>query len=295
MHDARDQPTTNDSDRQHQPVRLRFRHERDEARARPPNRERRDVVERHGSFGEVHPVERHHAHYFGKADGDDHEIGAAHPERELPYEKAEQTADHDRSAERNPYRLRLDHERIRQADVHVEAKREQRAGVGADAEKRRVAEAQLPGVAEQQVEADRRDDENAGRGEDGEVVGLAHPQRQARRQHDKQQSAEPRAHPTRPLSAKKPWGRSASTAMITRKPSASRYSLERYPAPNSSTSASTKPPMVAPPTFPSPPRITMAKALSPTRLPMVGLTRKIGPSSAPAMAASAEPSAKVSV
>src|SRR5207253_3195801 len=110
---------------------------------------------------------------------------------------------------------------------HVEAEREQRAGVGADAEERGVAEAQLPGVAEQQVEADRRNDENAGRGQDGEEVGLAQPQWQARREDDEQQPAEPRAHPIRPLSAKSPWGRSASTAMITRKPSASRYSLDR--------------------------------------------------------------------
>ncbi len=39
----------------------------------------------------------------------------------------------------------------------------------------------------------------------------------------------------------------------------------------------------------------MAKALSATRSPMVGVTTKIGPKSAPAIAARPEPSPKVSV
>ena len=44
-----------------------------------------------------------------------------------------------------------------------------------------------------------------------------------------------------------------------------------------------------------PPRITIANAFAAARSPMVGVTTKIGPSSAPAAAASPEPSAKVAV
>lgn len=53
--------------------------------------------------------------------------------------------------------------------------------------------------------------------------------------------------------------------------------------------------MVAPAVLPSPPRMTIANAFRFTRSPIVGLTMKTGPSSAPATAASPEPSAKVSV
>ena len=53
-----------------------------------------------------------------------------------------------------------------------------RAGVGADAEERDVAERQLPGVAEQQVQAHGGDDENAGDDQHVQHVLVVHPQRQ---------------------------------------------------------------------------------------------------------------------
>ena len=50
-------------------------------------------------------------------------------------------------------------EAARQLDI--EAERRQRARIGADAEERDVAQAELAGIAKQQIETHRRDDEDA--------------------------------------------------------------------------------------------------------------------------------------
>ena len=57
--------------------------------------------------------------------------------------------------------------------LDIEAERRQRAGIGADAEERDVAEAELAGIAEQQVEAHRGDDEDAGRDQRVQEIGIA--------------------------------------------------------------------------------------------------------------------------
>ena len=49
--------------------------------------------------------------------------------------------------------------------LDIEPERNQRAGIGADPEERYMAETELPGIAKQQIEAHRGDDEYAGRDE----------------------------------------------------------------------------------------------------------------------------------
>ena len=69
-------------------------------------------------------------------------------------------------------------------DRHVEAQRGERARVRADAEESDVTEAQLPGVAEQQVETHRGDREDARGDEDVQEIRLGQPQRDRREQRD---------------------------------------------------------------------------------------------------------------
>ena len=61
--------------------------------------------------------------------------------------------------------------------VHLEAQRHQARDVGADAEEGDVAEAQLAGVAEQQIEAHGGDDEDAGHDQHVQDVEVVQPQR----------------------------------------------------------------------------------------------------------------------
>src|SRR5262249_9345968 len=101
------------------------------------------------------------AHHLGEADRHDDEIGASHLERQPPYGVAAQAGD--RRADRKTSELRpgLMNDRITD-NLDLEAKRHERAGVCAYPEERHVTEAELPGVAEQQIEAHRSDDEDAG-------------------------------------------------------------------------------------------------------------------------------------
>ena len=68
----------------------------------------------------------------------------------------------------------------------IEAERRQRADIGADAEERDVAEAELAGEAEQQIEAHRADDEDAGRDQRVQQIGIAQPQRHRGERGDRQ-------------------------------------------------------------------------------------------------------------
>jgi hypothetical protein len=61
--------------------------------------------------------------------------------------------------------------------LYAKAERKERACVGTDAEERDVPERKLAGVAEQQVQAHRGDDEDSGHDQDVQHVRVAHPQR----------------------------------------------------------------------------------------------------------------------
>src|SRR5215468_3424825 len=106
--------------------------------------------------------------------------------------------------------------------LDVEAERGQRAGIGTDAEERHMAEAELSGIAEQQVQAHRRDDENAGRDQDMQDVLVLQPQRNGE-ENDKPERRQRALHPMRSARANSPVGFNSSTRMMMRKPIASRY------------------------------------------------------------------------
>src|SRR4029077_925772 len=98
---------------------------------------------------------------------------------------------------------------------------EEPGSVGADAEEGGVAERELAGVAQQEIQAEREDREDAGHDQGVQVVRVPHP-RGRRRDYQQAEPAGNRAHPTRSARAKSPDGRSRSTATIMRNPTASR-------------------------------------------------------------------------
>src|SRR5262249_43165432 len=105
--------------------------------------------------------------------------------------------------------------------LDVQAERGQRAGIGTDAEERHMAEAQLSGIAEQQVKAHRSDDENAGRDQDMQDVLVLQPQRNGE-EDDEPERRQRALHPTRSARANSPVGLNSSTTMMIKKPIASR-------------------------------------------------------------------------
>src|SRR5262249_11141800 len=120
---------------------------------------------------------------------------------------------------------RLVHHPQAAEQFHIEAERGQRADIGADAEERDVAEAELSGIAEQQIEAHRRDDEDAGRDQDVEEVLVPQPERNGEKD-DKPEGRQRALHPTRSARANRPVGLNSNTTMMIRKPIASRYPEE---------------------------------------------------------------------
>src|SRR5262249_46174269 len=107
-------------------------------------------------------------------------------------------------------------------ELDVETERGQRAGVSANAEEPHVAEAELSSIPEQQVQAHRRDDENAGRDQDVQDVLILQPQRNGEENQEPDGRQYP-PHPTRSARANRPVGLNSSTTMMIRKPIASRY------------------------------------------------------------------------
>ena len=104
----------------------------------------------------------------------------------------------------------------------IETQRRQGADVSADAEEGDMAEAELAGEAEQQIEAHRADDEDAGRDQRVHQIRIAQPQRHGCERDDRQNS-DRCLHPTRSERANSPVGLKIRTAMMIRKPIASRY------------------------------------------------------------------------
>src|SRR5437870_12725947 len=87
------------------------------------------------------------AYDAGEADRDEHEVGAAEVERETADEPAGEAGRRDRARERQP-------------EGPLEPEREQRGGVGADAEEGGVAERELTGVTEEEGQGQRQDAED---------------------------------------------------------------------------------------------------------------------------------------
>src|SRR5688572_20228874 len=104
----------------------------------------------------------------------------------------------------------------------VELEREQRRGVGADPEEGGMAERELARVAQQQVETEGEDREDAGHDQHVQVIGAHQPRRrrdQRQRGHGQEHAND---HPTRSARANSPAGRKSSTRMMATNPTASR-------------------------------------------------------------------------
>ena len=138
-----------------------------------------------------------------------------------PISVAAHAGDDDADEEADDGGPRLVHHAKAAEQLDVEAERGQRAGIGADAEERHMAEAELSGIAEQQVQAHRRDDEDAGRDQDVQDVLILQPQRNGE-EDDEPEGRQCALHPTRSARANRPVGLNSSTTMMIRKPIASR-------------------------------------------------------------------------
>src|SRR5262249_25187073 len=123
---------------------------------------------------------------------------------------------------REPYRLGVDRKYDAWSQVNRESERNERACVGTDAEERNMPERKLAGVAEQQIQAHRRDDENPGHDQEVQDVWVAHPKRNRGERENPRGGSEFRRHPILSLRAKRPVGRKSRITMIRRKPIASR-------------------------------------------------------------------------
>src|SRR5262249_39557758 len=159
-----------------------------------------------------------------------------------------------------------------QADrVGVAGQRQERRGVGADAEEGGVAEVEEPGEADHQVQRDREDRVDRHHGQEVGDHSFG--------------SAAARV-------PKRPWGRTSSTATRMAYAMASCHTAGRSQTPRFSAIPMAKPPTSAPGTLPMPPRTTAAKAFTPMRMPTVGWRLASSARSVAASAASAEPRAK---
>ena len=150
------------------------------AEAGQPKRQGRDRCQCQRALRQLHPVQRHQTHHFGETDGDDDKVGAADAERELADDIAAHSRDQNGDDEAKPDRPRfVDHTNA--ADqFDIKAERNQRAGVGADPEESDVAKAELSRIAQQQIEAHRRDDEYSGGDKGIEKIGIFEPHRDRR-------------------------------------------------------------------------------------------------------------------
>src|SRR5207247_8277530 len=115
-----------------------------------------------------------------------------------------------------------DRAREREPEGPLEPEREQRGGVGADAEEGGVAERELTGVTEEEVQGQRQDAEDPRHDDDVKEVRAREPERQCEREEDRHEAARPR-HPIRSCFAKSPAGRSSRTRMMITNPTASRW------------------------------------------------------------------------
>ena len=221
MHEAQDQEVGCDRDGQHEIVVLQLGAQHQASDTRQSNRHRWNVGQRQWPLRQFDPIECDQADDFGKGNRHDDEIRAANAKRQPPDEIAARSRNHDRQREARDWRPGIVNDAEAAGKADIETKRGERADIGADAEERDVTEAELAGEAKQQVEAHRPDDEDAGRDQRVHEIGIVQPQRHRCEGCDGQNGAR-RIHPTRSLRANNPVGLKIRTAMMIRKPIASR-------------------------------------------------------------------------
>ena len=222
MHQARNQHVGDHRDGKHEVVVLQLGAQGQISDTRQPDRNRGDIGQRQRSLRQLDPVEGHQPDHLGKGNRHDDKIRAADAKRQQPHQIPAQRGDDDRQHEADNRRPWLVNHAQVKGQAGVETKRRQRADVSANAEECDVAETELAGEAEQQIEAHRADDEDAGRDQRVHQIRIAQPQRHGCECNDRQNS-DPCLHPTRSERAKSPVGLKIRTAMMIRKPIASRY------------------------------------------------------------------------
>src|SRR6266540_4266964 len=152
--------------------------------------------------------------------------------------------------------------------VQTEPGDEQDGTVRADPVERRMRDRELPRVADDQVQARGQDDveadedaemEHVFTGEKPRICGAGGNERQRL---DASGGAAPHISSRSGRCPKSPHGRTSRTAISIAKPNPSRKAEDMKAPPKLSTTPSRRPATIAPPTLPSPPRITTTKALS---------------------------------
>ncbi|GJD80852.1 hypothetical protein NBEOAGPD_4095 [Methylobacterium gregans] len=204
--EARDDEVAERADAEHEVIVLQLGPERPRPDPGQPQRDRRDPGERERPLGQLDPVEGDEPHDLREGDRDDDEVGAAHPEGEAADQPAAGAGRERREHEPDRRRPGLVHRAEAEAEIHVEAEARQRAHVGADAEEGDVAEAELPGEAEEQVQAHGADRQDARHDQRVEQVGAgAERQRQGDEGGEEREGEEP-VHPMRSAFANRPVG-----------------------------------------------------------------------------------------
>ena len=177
VHQPSDQHVAHNRHHQHQIVVGGLAQERQFEPAWHTEPQRRDIVERHRPLRQLHPIEGHQPNDLGETHGDDHEIGSAHLEGNLADHPSAGARECNAQQHAEPNRLGFHaHLPVRQ-QVDLEPQGHEARDIGADAKERDVTQAELPRVAEQEIEAHGRDDEDAGDDQYVQDVEVAHPQR----------------------------------------------------------------------------------------------------------------------
>src|SRR5260221_7382927 len=238
---------------------------------------RQDAVDPAHAFGHLLPVDQHLVGEHREAGRGKGEVVARRP-----------TGTPGRSEPKHPPRA---HRRdAGEPEIPAVGLHQDGGDISADAEERRLAEVELAGVAEHQVEREREQHVHRTHDQDAAPIGAGDDPGKRCDHHDRQEKANSAAAQTFSSlrSAMRPVGRSTSMARSRTKTTKSIRPEPRYCTVKASMMPTRIPARMVPCMLPKPPMITMAKALTITVGPAKGVSTSTGPRSAPAIPASAD-------
>src|SRR5579862_733040 len=225
--------------------------DRDDAATRHPQRRCQGEIDAERAVREAVPVEDHEPDELGKRERDDSEIELAQLEPEADRadrdrdQRDEQHADQRAHPERN---AQVNHRQVRR--------------VRGEAERGRMEQRELPGEAEDQVEADRENADEVREDQDREHHVVVDSER-----HEEQRYGEQKLH----RGAKSPAGRKSRISTRNTSPYASLYAEGRKIDPTPSATPMMMPPANDPITLPMPARIAASTPLRMYELPISGV------------------------
>src|SRR3954462_2785510 len=238
---------------------------------------RHDAVDAAYAFRDALPVHQDLVCDDREAERGDREIVPAQPHREGSEREADHAGEGDRRKRRQP-------------EVPVVRLHQYGGDVRADAEERRLAEVQLAGVAKDEVQPKREQHVHRADHQDAAPIWRGHQpgQRAYRRDGERKIEGAPAQTFSSLRSAMMPVGRTTSMASSSTNTTRSMRPEPRYCTVKASMMPTRMPAMIVPCMLPKPPMITIAKAFTTTEAPANGVSTSTGPSSAPAIPASAD-------